>query len=442
MRLFAGDNPGEAVQPITRSAVEAMDASDPLAGCREWFALPDGVVYLDGNSLGAMPRATPTALAGVVEAWQRDLIGSWNRHDWIGWPRRVGDRIARLIGARPGEVIVADSTSVNLFKLLAAALQCSGGRRVILTEADNFPTDVYVAQGLARLLGSKTELRAVDAADLAGALGDDVAVLMLTHVSYRTGAMHDMAALTAAAHRAGALALWDLSHSAGAMPLALNEAGVDLAVGGGYKFLNGGPGAPAYLFVAELWLERIQPALSGWMGHARPFDFSAMYEPAAGIERLLVGTPPVLSLAALDAGLELFDAVDLGLVRAKSVALGTLLPGGAGVRRARVAPGVARRRGAVRQPGFLRACRRLRHRAGADRPRRHPRLPGPRPAPLRLRPALRPPRRRARRRRLAARHPHDPRPRRPGLPGPLPGHLIRAAEPRPGRGRRRRPEAC
>jgi kynureninase len=312
------------MQPITRSAVEAMDAGDPLAGCRDWFALPDGVIYLDGNSLGAMPRTTPARLTRVVEAWQHDLIGGWNRHDWLGWPRRVGDRIARLIGARPGEVIVADSTSVNLFKLLAAALQCSRGRRVILTEADNFPTDLHVAQGLARLLGDAVELRAVGAADLPGALGDDVAVLMLTHVNYRTGGMHDMAALTAAAHAAGALALWDLSHSAGAMPLALNEAGADLAVGGGYKFLNGGPGAPAYLFVAERWLQRIQPALSGWMGHARPFDFTAAYEPAPGIERLLVGTPPILSLAALDAGIEAFDAVDLRLVRAKSVALGVL----------------------------------------------------------------------------------------------------------------------
>ncbi len=312
------------MQPITRSMVEAMDAGDPLAGCREWFALPDGVIYLDGNSLGAMPRTTPARVTRVLEAWQRDLIGSWNRHDWIGWPKRVGDRIARLIGARVGEVIVADSTSVDLFKLLAAALQCNPGRRVILTERDNFPTDLHVAQGLVRLLGHAGELRAVGAPELAGALGDDVAVLMLTHVNYRTGAMHDMTGLTAAAHAAGALALWDLSHSAGAMPLALNDADVDLAVGGGYKFLNGGPGAPAYLFVAERWLGRIQPALSGWMGHAQPFEFAAAYEPAAGIERLLVGTPPVLSLAALDAGVELFDAVDLRLLRAKSVALGGL----------------------------------------------------------------------------------------------------------------------
>jgi kynureninase len=313
--------------PITRAAVEAMDASDPLAGCRERFALPPGTIYLDGNSLGALPRTAAARVAAVVETWGRDLIGSWNRHDWIGWPRRVGDRIARLIGARPGEVIVADSTSVNLFKVLTAALDGNPGRRVIITETDNFPTDLYVAQGLARLLGDGVELRTVDAAGLPGALGPDVAVLMLTHVNYRTGALHDMAALTAAAHAAGALALWDLSHSAGAMPLALDEAGVDLAVGCGYKFLNGGPGAPAYVFVAERWLDRVRPALTGWLGHARPFDFDTTYVPAPGVDRFLVGTPPVLSLAALDAGVATFDAVDLGAVRAKSVALGQLFRG-------------------------------------------------------------------------------------------------------------------
>src|SRR6185503_10638442 len=312
------------MRPITRSAVEAMDARDPLGDCRAWFTLPAGVIYLDGNSLGALPAHTPERVAGVVADWGRDLVGGWNRHDWIGWPRRVGDRIARLIGARAGEVIVADSTSVSLFKLLAAALDLNRGRRVILSEADNFPTDLHVAQGLRHLLGDTVELRTVEAAGVSEALEDDVAVLMLTHVNYRTGAMHDLPALTAAAHEAGALALWDLSHSAGVMPLALDEAGVDLAVGGGYKFLNGGPGAPAYLFVAERWLERIRPALAGWMGHARPFDFDLAYEPAAGIERLLVGTPPVLSLAALEAGVETFDDVDLGRVRAKSVALGTL----------------------------------------------------------------------------------------------------------------------
>jgi kynureninase len=300
-----------------------MDARDPLAGCRARFALPADVIYLDGNSLGALPVATSERVGRVVEAWGRDLIGSWNRHDWIGWPRRVGDRIARLIGARAGEVIVADSTSVNVFKLLAAALDLEPGRRVILSERDNFPTDLHVAQGLARLLGDAVELRTAEAAAIPGALGTDVAVLMLTHVNYRTGAMHDMAALTAAAHDVGALALWDLSHSAGAMPLALDEAGIDLAVGGGYKFLFGGPGAPRTCSWPSA-VERIRPALSGWMGHARPFDFEAAYDPAPGIERLLTGTPPVLSLAALDAGVETFDGVDLGLVRAKSVALGTL----------------------------------------------------------------------------------------------------------------------
>ncbi|HXJ83597.1 MAG TPA: kynureninase [Candidatus Methylomirabilis sp.] len=311
-------------ETITRAVAEAMDAGDALGGCREWFTLPPGVIYLDGNSLGALPRTTSDRLARVVEDWGRDLIAGWNRHDWIGWPRRVGDRIARLIGAEPGEVIVADSTSINVFKLLAAALELNPGRRVILSEADNFPTDLHIAQGLRRLLDDAIDLRTVDARALPDALDKDVAVLMLTHVHYRTGAIHDMAALTAAARRAGALALWDLSHSAGAMPLALNRAGVDLAVGGSYKYLNGGPGAPAYLFVAERWIDRIQPALAGWMGHAQPFDFDTTYEPAPGIERLLVGTPPVLSLAALDAGLELFEAVDLRQVRSKCIALGEL----------------------------------------------------------------------------------------------------------------------
>src|SRR5262245_25527432 len=307
---------------ITRAGTEAMDARDPLSGCRGWFALPPGVIYLDGNSLGALPGATPARVARVVPDWGRDLIGLWDCHDWVGWPRQARDRIARPIGAEPGEVIVADSTSINLFKLLAAALECNPGRRTILSEVDNFPTDLHIAHGLRRLLGAQIET--VEASRLPDAIDPDVCVLMLTHVNYRTGQMHDMAALTAAARRAGALTLWDLSHSAGAMPLALNDADVDLAVGCGYKFLNGGPGAPAYLFVAKRWIERIQPALAGWMGHARPFDFDTSYAPASGIERLLVGTPPVLSLAALDAGIELFEKVDLRLVRAKSIALGEL----------------------------------------------------------------------------------------------------------------------
>jgi kynureninase len=310
---------------LTRADAEALDAADPLAGSRAWFALPDGVVYLDGNSLGPLPRATPERLHHLLtEQWGRDLIRSWTAHDWIGWPRRLGDRLAPLIGARPGEVTVADSTSVNLFKLLAAALELNPGRRTILSEAGNFPTDLYVAQGLGRLLGGTVKTRTVEATGLSPALDDDVAVLMLTHVNYRTGAMHDLAALTAAAHAAGALALWDLSHSAGAMPLALDASGVDLAVGGGYKFLNGGPGAPAYVFVAERWHARIASPIAGWMGHARPFDFAPEYAPAPGIDRMLAGTPPILAMAALDAGVELLERVDLAQVRAKSIALGDL----------------------------------------------------------------------------------------------------------------------
>ena len=309
---------------VTRAMADAMDAGDPLAACRARFVLPSRVIYLDGNSLGAQPAATAGRMARVLQDWERDLIGGWNRHDWIGWPRRLGDRIARLVGAEPGEAIVADSTSVNLFKLLAAALALANGRRTILSEVDNFPTDLHVVQGVSRVLDGRARVRTVEAGGLRAALDGDVAVLMLTHVNYRTGAMHDMAALTTAAHAAGALVLWDLSHSAGVMPLALNAAGVDLAVGAGYKFLNGGPGAPAYLFVARRWVERIQPALAGWMGHARPFDFDTAYEPAPGIERMLTGTPTVLALSALDSGVATFEGVDLHAVRAKSVALGTL----------------------------------------------------------------------------------------------------------------------
>jgi kynureninase len=313
------------VTRLTRADAEAMDDVDELRRCRDWFELPDGVVYLDGNSLGPLPRTTADALARVVGLeWGRDLIRSWTAHDWIGLPRRLGDRIAPLVGARPGEVIVADSTSVNVFKLLAAAVQVNRGRRVILSERDNFPTDVYVAEGLARLLGGGVGVRTVEAAGLLDALSDDVAVLLLTHVNYRTGAMHDMAAVTRAARAAGALTLWDLSHSVGVMPLALDEAGVDLAVGCGYKYLNGGPGAPSFLYVAGRWQERIEPPLSGWMGHAQPFEFGPGYVPAPGIERLLVGTPSVLAMASLAAGLELFERVDLAEVRAKSVALGEL----------------------------------------------------------------------------------------------------------------------
>ncbi len=307
---------------LTREALAERDATDPLARFRDAFALPDGVIYLDGNSLGPLPKATVARLDEVARRqWGEDLIRSWNAHDWIGMPGRVGDKIARLIGAGEGEVAVADSTSINLCKLLAAALRLRPGRRVIVTEAGNFPTDIYIAQGLVDLLGQGYELRCVEPEDIAGAIDGRAAVAMITHVEYRSGRMHDMAALTAAAHAQGALMLWDLSHSAGAVPLDLGGCGVDLAVGCGYKYLNGGPGAPAFLYVARRLHDDVQTPLWGWMGHAAPFAFDADYRPAAGIARTLCGTPPVLSLAALEAGVDLALEADMGALREKSVAL-------------------------------------------------------------------------------------------------------------------------
>ncbi|WP_218082043.1 kynureninase [Anthocerotibacter panamensis] len=300
-----------------------LDAQDPLAGFREHFLLPEGVIYLDGNSLGALPRATPQRLRQVIaQEWGQDLIRSWNTHHWIDLSTRVGDKIAQLIGAQAGEVLVADSTSVNLFKLLAGALTLRPERRVILSEAGNFPTDLYIAQGLIELLGGRHELRTVTPEDLPTALNEDTAVLLLTQVNYKTGYLHDMAALTAQAHAQGALVLWDLAHSAGALPVDLGGCQVDLAVGCGYKYLNGGPGAPAFLFVAKELQEAFQSPLSGWLGHAQPFAFDPDYRPAPGMVRHQCGTPPVLSLAALECGVDLMLAADLKAIRQKSMALG------------------------------------------------------------------------------------------------------------------------
>ena len=302
--------------------LRALDDADPLARFRDAFALPDGLIYMAGNSLGPPPKA---ALAKVAEVagteWAGDLVTAWTRRGWIGSPERAGDKIARLIGAGPGEVIVADSTSVDLYKLIAATLQARPERRVVLTVEGDFPTDLYVAEGAAGLLpGCRVER--VSAERLPTALNDDVALLVLTHAHFRSAEVHDMAAISAAARAAGAWTLWDLSHSTGVVEVDLNGSGADLAVGCGYKYLNGGPGAPAYLFVSE----RLQPMLAnpvaGWMGHAAPFDFSGAWRPAGGVRRFLAGTPPILSLAPLEAAVDLMLQADSAAMAAKARRLG------------------------------------------------------------------------------------------------------------------------
>lgn len=310
---------------VDRQTCLSFDRQDPLASLRDEFALPEGVIYLDGNSLGALPRLTLPRLNEVIgQEWGTGLIRSWNGAHWMEAPARIGDKIARLIGAKPGEVIVADSTSVNLFKLLAGALRLQPGRHFILTEASNFPTDLYIAHGLVDLLGGNHVVRAVQRAEIEQSLDGSVAVLMLTHVDYATGEVHDIRRITAAAQKVGALMLWDLSHSAGALPIDLNAAQVDLAIGCGYKYLNGGPGAPAYLFVAKGLQDAMQSPLSGWMGHAAPFAFEPEYRPASGITRQLAGSPPILSMLALEVAIDLWLRVDQNEARRKSMALGDL----------------------------------------------------------------------------------------------------------------------
>jgi kynureninase len=304
--------------------VRAWDAEDPLRNFRRRFALPEGVIYLDGNSLGALPAATGARIgAAAAHEWGQGLVRSWNRHDWIGAPARVGGKIARLIGAHPDEVIVADSTSVNLFKLIVAAVAERPGRSVVLSEAGNFPTDLYVAQGALALLPG-VSLRALPADQILGGIDEDVALVMLTQVHYKSAAVHDMARITRRAHEAGALMLWDLSHSAGALEVELNTVDADMAVGCGYKYLNGGPGAPAWLYVARRHQAALRSPLTGWMGHVAPFDFVDDYRPADGMASFLCGTPPMLSLLALEVGVDQFDGAEMAALAAKSQRLCTL----------------------------------------------------------------------------------------------------------------------
>jgi kynureninase len=313
---------------MTRNDCLARDAADALAPLRELFALPDGVIYLDGNSLGARPKAALARAQDVIaREWGKDLIGSWNSAGWFDLPKRLGDRLAPLIGARPGEVVVNDTTSLNLFKALAAALKMQAGgsgkeRRVLVTERSNFPTDIYMAQGLTEWLDRDYQLRLVDSVEeLPRAIDINTAVVMLTHVNYRTGYQHDMAALSARAHAMGALIVWDLAHSAGAVPLDLHAAGADLAVGCTYKYLNGGPGAPAFIWVPERHQAAFSQPLSGWWGHARPFAMTPDFEPVDGIGRALCGTQPIVSLALVECGLEIFERAGMDAIRAKSLAL-------------------------------------------------------------------------------------------------------------------------
>ena len=311
----------------TRERCEALDASDPISRVRERFVLPAGEIYLDGNSLGALPRDVPARLSEVIgDEWGAELIRGWGSAAWSSAPQRVGDKIAAIIGAGPGEVLACDSTTIVLAKVLGAALGLRPDRKVVLTTSSNFPTDLYAVGGLARLAGD-LEVKRVEPEALAGSLDENVAVLCLTHVDFRTGEMLDLASLTAAAHEVGALALWDLSHSAGAVVIGCETNRVDLAIGCGYKYLNGGPGAPAYLYVRREHQDAAVNPLPGWQGHEAPFEFDIEYRPARGIRRFLTSTPPILGLSALEAALDCRADITSEQVRAKSVQLTELFMG-------------------------------------------------------------------------------------------------------------------
>lgn len=286
------------------------------------FDLPEGVIYLDGNSLGPLPKSVPARVAQAVTGqWGAHLIKGWNIDGWMAQPSRVGDRVGRLIGAQPGSVVMGDTLSIKVYQALSAALQMRPDRRVILSDSSNFPTDLYMAEGLIRHLGGTHRLHTVSPEAVMDNITNEVAAVMLTQVDYRTGRLHDMGAITRAAHAAGAVMIWDLAHSAGALPVDLAGSGAEFAVGCSYKYLNGGPGAPAFIYVRPDIADRIDPALAGWLGHAAPFAFDLDYRPAPGVERMRVGTPPVLQMTALDAALDVWEGVDMDALRAASIAL-------------------------------------------------------------------------------------------------------------------------
>lgn len=305
---------------------EAMDAADPLRALRDRFVLPEGVIYLDGNSLGAASHAAFDELRkAAAEEWAHDLIRAWNKDGWFDMPVELGDRLGRLIGAAPGQTVVCDTTSINIYKVLHAAMAMRPDRTVIVAEGDSFPTDIYMAEGVTST-GKNTVLRlaGVDAPSIEELIDERVAVVLVNHVNYKSGELRDMAALTRMAHDAGALIVWDLCHSAGAMPVELDRASADFAVGCTYKYLNGGPGSPAFIYAAERHLADVRQPLSGWWSHARPFAFEQAYAPGTGIRRFLCGTQPVLSMRTLKGALDIWNGVDLATVRRKSIALADL----------------------------------------------------------------------------------------------------------------------
>lgn len=311
------------MEAVTEARCIARDEADPLAQCRDRFDMPDGVIYLDGNSLGPLPRSSAGLVGETLgEHWGRGLIRSWNDAGWFDLPLALGDRLGALVGAAPGQVAVCDNTSINTFKAISAAVGLNPGRNRVIACRDEFPTDLYMIQGLSGLSGGAIELVLAESADDAMArLGEDTAVVLLSQVNYRSAALLDMAAITRKIHDAGALAVWDLCHSAGALAVELDHCGADIAVGCTYKYLNGGPGSPAFIYVAERHQEAARQPLSGWWSHAKPFDFSPGFTAAAGIRRFLTGTQPILSLVAVGAGLDTFNGVSMADVRAKSLAL-------------------------------------------------------------------------------------------------------------------------
>jgi kynureninase len=297
--------------------------TDTFARTKELFHLPEGLIYLDGNSLGPLPKAANARVAAMMaEEWGNQLIRGWNSAGWIDMPSRIGDRIGRLIGAPEGTVVAGDTLSIKVYQALASALDLRPDRKVVLSDTGNFPTDLYMAQGLLRSLGKGHELKVVAPEEVQGAIDETVAALLVTEVDYRTGRLHDMKALTEKAHAEGALAIWDLAHSAGAISVDVTGAQADFAVGCTYKYLNGGPGAPAFIYVAPKHADMAVPALSGWLGHEAPFAFDPDYRPAPGVERMRVGTPPIIALTALDAALDAWDGIDMAEIRASSMALG------------------------------------------------------------------------------------------------------------------------